>query len=322
MQLEKLATIGLAIIIVIAISGIILADDEIRDNIFKNLFGEVKEDADIIVPVSGAITYGDSADVNYIGKFTNGTVFDSNIEEIAKEWGFYNESLPYEPAKVFVDPKFEFYPPEGYENYTNSYIPGFLEGLVGMKEGETKNVTISPEDAYGIWNESMSEMFGMGAYPLESVIESVITENKTALAGSFPGVNLTEGAVFDYGAVAFEQAGVLNASVTNVTDENVTYQLLAENGTSVDLPLFNWTIVFIVENDTHFTMRSLIEAGHIFSIESFYGSMHFKVISVNETHAKLAMNLDAPEVKFIGATLEFQLEVIKVYKTSVLLDES
>ncbi len=321
MQLEKLATIGLAVIIVIAISGIILADEKIRDDIFGNLFKEVKKD-DKPSPVTGAITYGDSADVNYIGKFLNGTVFDTNIEEVAKQWGLYNESMPYEPAMVFVDPFYEFYPPEGYENYSASFIPGFLEGLVGMKEGDTKEVTILPEDAYGEWNESMAEMFGMGSYPLESVIESEISENKTALISSFPGIDLSEGSSFDYGAVAFEQAGVLNATVINVTDENVTYKLTPENGSSVELPLFNWTIVFIVENDTHFTMRSLIEDGHIFSIESFYGSMHFKVISVNETYARLAMNLDAPEVRFIGATLVFELEVVKVYKTSALLEES
>ncbi len=319
MQLEKLATIGLAVIIVVAISGYILADENIRDDIFDNLFGEVKKD-DKITPVTGAITYGDSADVNYIGKFLNGTVFDTNLEEVAKQWGFYNESLPYEPAMVFVDPNYEFYPPEGYENYSSSFIPGFLEGLVGMEEGDMENVTILPVDGYGEWNESMSEMFGMGSYPLESVIESEISENKTALISSFPGIDLTEGSTFDYGAVAFEQAGVLNASILEVTDDNVTYKLTPENGSSVDLPLFNWTIVFIVENDTHFTMRSLIEDGHIFSIESFYGSMHFKVISVNETHARLAMNLDAPEVRFIGATLEFELEVVKVYKTSALLE--
>lgn len=320
MQLEKLATIGLAIIIVIAISGYILADENIRDDIFNNLFGE-EENGDKPIPPTGAVTYGDSVDVIYTGMFLNGTVFDSNIEEVAKEWGFYNESLPYEPAKVFVDPNYEFYPPEGYENYSNSYIPGFLEGLVGMEEGDVRNVTILPEDGYGIWNETMAEMFGMGSYPLESVIESEISENKTALLSSFPGIDLTEGAIFDYGEIAFEQKGVLNATIIEVTDENVTYKLIPEDGSSVMLPLFNWTIVFIVNNDTHFTMRSLIEAGHVFSIESFYGSMHFKVLSVNETHARIAMNLDAPEVRFIGQTLEFELRAVKVYKTSALLEE-
>ena len=321
MQLEKLAAVGLAIIIVVAISGYILADENIRDDIFNNLFGE-DMGSDKPLPTSGKITNGDSVEVRYTGRFTNGTVFDTNIEEVAKENGLHTENATYNPAKIFVDPNYEFYPPEGYENYSSSFIPGFMKGLIGLKQGETKNVTIPPEDAYGIWNETMSEMFGMGSYPLESVIQSEISENKTALLQSFPGIDLTEGSIFDYGAVAFEQAGILNASIVNVTDANVTYRLEPEDGSSVMLPLFNWTIVFIVENDTAFTMRSLIEAGHIFSIESFYGSMHFKVISVNETHARLAMNLDAPEVRFIGATLIFEVEILKVYKTSALLDES
>lgn len=319
MQKEKLAAIGLAIIIIVALSGYFLVDENIRNAVFENLFGEEKKE-NKMPPVGGAITYGDSVDVNYTGKFLNGTVFDTNIEEVAKQWGIYNESRTYEPAKVFVDPNYEFYPPEEYENYTADFIPGFLEGLVGMEEGETKNVTIPPEEAYGAWNESLAEMFGMGSYPLETVIESEISENKTTLISSFPDLDLTEGTSFDYGAVAFESKGVLNATIINITDENITYKLTPENGSSVELPFFNWTIVFIVENDTAFTMRSIIEEGHIFSIESYYGSLHFKVIAVNETHAKLAMNTDAPEVRFIGETLVFELEVVKVYKTSALLE--
>jgi FKBP-type peptidyl-prolyl cis-trans isomerase 2 len=316
MQREKIAAIGLVIVIIIAISGYTLADENIRETILENLFGEEEK----VTPVGSAITYGDSVDVNYTGKFLNGTVFDTNIESVAKQWDLYNETLPYEPAKVFVDPNFDFYPPEGYENYTNSFIVGFLKGLIGMEEGETKSVTISPEDGYGVWNESLSASFGMGSYPLESVIQSNVTENKTALLGSFPDVNLTIGATFDYGEVAFEQKGVLNATIINVTDENVSYKLIPENGSSVMLPIFNWTILFIVENDTAFTMKSIIEKDHIFSIESFYGSMHFKVIDVNETHARLAMNINAPEVRFIGATLIFELEAVQVYKTSALLE--
>ncbi len=319
MQKEKLAAIGLAIIIVVALSGYFLVDENIRNAIFENLFGEEKKE-DKLPPVSGAITYGDSVDVNYTGKFLNGTVFDTNIEEVAKQWGLYNESITYEPSKVFIDPNFEYYPPEGYENYSADFVIGFLKGLIGMDEGEKKNVTIPPEDGYGIWNETLAEMFGMGSYPLETVIESEISENKTALIGSFPDINLTEGEIFDYGEVAFETKGVLNASIINVTDENVTYKLIPENGSSVELPVFNWTIIFIVENDTAFTMRSIINEGHIFSFESYYGSLHFKVIAVNETHAKLAMNTDAPKVNFIGETLIFELEVVKVYKTSDLLE--
>ncbi|MDH7507037.1 MAG: FKBP-type peptidyl-prolyl cis-trans isomerase, partial [Candidatus Thermoplasmatota archaeon] len=96
------------------------------------------------------VEIGDCVDVYYVGRFTNGTVFDTNIEEIAKASGIFNESKQYVIANVFVDPDFELYPPEGYdENYSSEFIKGFLNGLIGMEEGEKKNITIPPEEAYG-----------------------------------------------------------------------------------------------------------------------------------------------------------------------------
>ena len=104
------------------------------------------------------IEIGDSTDLYYIGMFTNGTVFDTNIEDVAKANGIYNETNSYNVSRVFVDPSLELLPPEDFEeNYTSDYIQGFLKGLIGMGECETKNVTIPPEDAYGILNESLAQ---------------------------------------------------------------------------------------------------------------------------------------------------------------------
>jgi FKBP-type peptidyl-prolyl cis-trans isomerase 2 len=99
--------------------------------------------------------------------FTMDTVFDTNIEQVAKDSGIYNETKSYAPANVFVDPTTELSPPLDFaENYTSEFIKGFLKGLIGMGEGEKKNVTIPPEDAYGTWNESMAEEFMMGSLPI------------------------------------------------------------------------------------------------------------------------------------------------------------
>ena len=85
MQKEKIAAIGLAIIIIGALSAYLLVT--YQDEIFENLFGEEK------VVFNGPLQLGDSADVNYIGRFTNGTVFDTNIEDVAKEAGIFYETL-------------------------------------------------------------------------------------------------------------------------------------------------------------------------------------------------------------------------------------
>ena len=64
---------------------------------------------------------GDTVRVEYVGKLTDGTVFDS--------------SEGREPLELTLG--------EG------RVIPGFENALTGMEEGETKTVTVEASDAYG-----------------------------------------------------------------------------------------------------------------------------------------------------------------------------
>lgn len=74
-------------------------------------------------------------DVEYEGRLDDGTLFDTNKEDVAKKAKIYHAERTYEPLHVEMG--------EGY------VIKGFEHALVGMKEGEVKDVTIPPEDAYG-----------------------------------------------------------------------------------------------------------------------------------------------------------------------------
>ena len=69
---------------------------------------------------------GDMLVMNYTGRLTDGTVFDSN-----------------------VDPKFNHVQPFEFTLGAGQVIAGWDEGLVGMKVGEKKTLTIAPEKAYG-----------------------------------------------------------------------------------------------------------------------------------------------------------------------------
>ena len=64
--------------------------------------------------------------MDYTGRLQDGTVFDSN-----------------------VDPKFQHVEPFVFTLGAGQVIPGWDKGIVGMKVGEKKTLTIASKDAYG-----------------------------------------------------------------------------------------------------------------------------------------------------------------------------
>ncbi len=78
------------------------------------------------IPAEKIAGFGDTVAVNYTGKLENGKVFDSN-----------------------TDPFFNHVEPLYFTIGTNIMIRGFSQGVIGMKVGEEKTITVSPEDGYG-----------------------------------------------------------------------------------------------------------------------------------------------------------------------------
>lgn len=80
----------------------------------------------------------DNISVNYIWKFQDWKIFDTSLENIAKQSGLYNPARPYSPLSFKV--------------WNWDMIKGFDEAVVGMKIWETKTITLPPEKAY--WNSN------------------------------------------------------------------------------------------------------------------------------------------------------------------------
>lgn len=73
--------------------------------------------------------------VNYVGTLEDWTVFDTNIVEEAKKSNTFSEARTYSPLTFTV--------------WQGQMIPGFEQGVIGMKKGETKTLTIPSDQAYG-----------------------------------------------------------------------------------------------------------------------------------------------------------------------------
>ncbi|MEA1994200.1 MAG: FKBP-type peptidyl-prolyl cis-trans isomerase [Euryarchaeota archaeon] len=82
-----------------------------------------------------AIKKGNYVEVDYTGRLKDGTIFDSSLKAVAKKSKHYDKNRKYKPL--------------GFTVGKGKVIPGFENGVKGMKLGEKKEVEIPPEEAYG-----------------------------------------------------------------------------------------------------------------------------------------------------------------------------
>jgi FKBP-type peptidyl-prolyl cis-trans isomerase len=78
---------------------------------------------DLVVGTGATAVNGDVVTVHYLGTFTNGVKFDSS----------YDRGQPLTPFRLG----------------TGAVIPGFEQGILGMKVGGKRRLTIPPSLAYG-----------------------------------------------------------------------------------------------------------------------------------------------------------------------------
>jgi FKBP-type peptidyl-prolyl cis-trans isomerase len=140
MENKKNMNIVWSVIIVIALVGVLIfisiknktnmtTNDIGNNNDTNSIAGNVVNNvASTSTPgaTSDVAKVGDTVAMNYTGRLENGTVFDSN-----------------------VDPKFNHVQPFVFTLGAGQVIAGWDKGIVGMKVGEKKTLTISPEDGYG-----------------------------------------------------------------------------------------------------------------------------------------------------------------------------
>lgn len=132
MDKEKITLIGLVIaVMVLAVVFVVVAYPEVIEDIFPDPPLEIED--------------GDCADLHYVGTYaSNGTIFDSSYE-------FPENKTGGDTLAVFVS--LDLNATAWKEGYT-TVIEGFAEGLIGMKEGETKTIgPIAPEKAYGNYTQ-------------------------------------------------------------------------------------------------------------------------------------------------------------------------
>ena len=98
-----------------------------------------------------AIASGDAVTLNYIGRFSDGRVFDTSIWYVAQDDVNYSKSLTFSPRSNDSYTPFSM---TAGKYGVGGTIKGFALGVLGLHVGDYKIIEIAPEDGYPV-NSSM-----------------------------------------------------------------------------------------------------------------------------------------------------------------------
>jgi FKBP-type peptidyl-prolyl cis-trans isomerase 2 len=259
---------------------------------------------------------GDNITVNYIGRFQDGKVFDTSIESVAKANGLFNPGARYEPLKFTVG--------------NRKVIQGFDEGVIGMKVGETKVLTIPPEKAYPINPDKIQVGPIIQHVPATTIIPKVF-EIPFAQFEQFFGQNHSAGDTvkipdtninitiknisskvsltydLNVGYDVWDARAPWNETVVKIDDTNITLKPKVKKNDIIQFPKYPWNTTVIDVNNENITLRHNPIPETTITVPGMFGQMVPMKISFNETSIIMDQN---PEVA--GKTLIFNVTLISI----------
>lgn len=81
------------------------------------------------------VKFHDFVEIEYTGKLTDGTVFDTTVENVARNNKLFSEKVKYKPATICIGEK--------------QLLAGLDAQLVDKEVGQSYSVTLKPEEAFG-----------------------------------------------------------------------------------------------------------------------------------------------------------------------------
>ncbi len=256
------------------------------------------------------VNTGDTVKVEYTGSLEDGTIFDTSNETVAKEAGL-NLEHSFQPLTFTVGKK--------------QVIEGFEEGVIGMKVGQEKNLTIPPEKGYGKRDENSvfvmpiiqqvpsvfhrtieisKQDFSMrfGKEPIEKEILKLPGSNMNMTVVNVTASNVTLSINLKKGDPFDTRGAPWNATVVKVDDKNITVNYSVKKGDLIQFPGTPWntTVIDIDENNLTLRHNSIKET----TIRTMYGPVR---ISFNSTSI-----IEDYNSELAGKTLIFKVKILSI----------
>lgn len=241
------------------------------------------------------VKMGDNVSVDYTGS-KNGNIFDTSIGSVAKENNLSFPNRIYKPL-IFTVGK-------------GQVIKGVEEGIIGMKVGESKTLTIPPEKAYG---------------PKDSqLIKTIPIIQNVSATRTFPKILEVPVDQFDsmfgtnhkIGDIVQIPDSNVNLTIQNITISNVSLSYNVMVGDKISQ--FVWKEIVIKIDDNNITTKYDVKKNDTVQLQD--AVWNTTVIDINSENITLMHN-SIPDTK-IGTTLgKMKIHFNETYITMDLNNE-
>lgn len=235
------------------------------------------------VTTGSIVTMGSNISVDYIGSLENGKVFDTSIEKVALENNLSSHGGGYQPLKFTVG--------------KGRVIKGFDEGVIGMKVGETRTLTIPPEKGYGPSDPQMIRVLpivqvlpattNMSAtteipkvleIPVTSFERTVGSGHKAGESVRIPDTNINVtiqnidsnvSLIYDLkvGDEVWQNGAPWNETIVKIDNENITLRANVSKNDIVHLPGSPWNETVEKIDNKNITLRANVSKNTIVQLQ-------------------------------------------------------
>lgn len=239
------------------------------------------------------VKVGDNVSVDYIGT-VNGKIFDTSIENIAKENNLSMPNRTYEPIRFVIG--------------KGKMIKGFEEGIIGMKVGESKKLTIPPENAYGQKNPQLIQ-----TVPIVQTVPRIRTFPKVfeMPINQFTSLFGTNHKIGDSVKIPDTNVNVTILNINTSSSASVSYNLSVGSNVSSGVP---WNDIVVKIDDKNITVESGAKKGDTFQ----YGGVPWNTTVINVDSDNLTlMHNKIPDTK-----IQNGLTRVHFNDTSIIMDQN
>lgn len=223
---------------------------------------------------------GDIVEVNYIGSFVNGTIFDTSYKDVAIENNIYDPARRYPPLKFKVG--------------AGQVIPGFDNAVIGMMIGEEKIVKIPSTLAYGRYDPNL--VIEVNRTQTSSRVQNVTLKRFMDVVGEEPFIGMN----FTVSGTPWPITVVDILDSTNLTDKIIYIKHNPLGGEIVDTMLGKATVE-VTDSEI------LITANPILGM-NYNGA---RIMAINESTITVDLNHE-----LAGQTLVFKIKLENITRSN------